>query len=241
MKLKRVNLTQLHNEEHFQFMTVIVGLLNAAAGEVKQFIGTLIGTLSTLLQREDSALEKIRKSILTDPITTADSLRDSIFRGLELIVEGYMHSVVVVEVEAANVIRIVTNHYGNVTKKSYNEETALIHNLVRDLRERCDSALNTLNLVRWVDDLDAANTAFDNLMNERYEETASQNIENVREVRRAMDTVYQQLIAAIEVGAQLAAGSDAYAALINEINQRVEYYRNTLAHRKGTKHKSDEA
>ncbi|MDR2469490.1 MAG: DUF6261 family protein [Tannerella sp.] len=238
MKLKRIDLHSLHNEEHFNFMRVIIGLLNVTAEDVKAFINVLIVTLTALLTREEGALEKIRKSPLTDPIMIADELRDSIFRGLELLVEGFMHSAVEAEAAAAKEIQLIIDHYGNVTKKAYNEESGLIYNFIQDLRERCQSALTTLNLTRWVNDLEEANAEFDNLMNRRFEKGAEQDSDSMREIRRSMDLTYQQLVHAVEVGSQLSNSKADYDHLINEMNQRIDYYRNTLSHRKGIKKKA---
>ena len=237
MKLKRVNLPHLHNEEHFQFISAILGVLNAAPASIKGYIAPMLATLTDVCAREQAALEKIRKSLLTATIDEADKQRDEVFHGITLIAEGFALSNVAVEAEASREVRLVTDHYGNVAKKSYNEETALIRNLISDLRARCTDALARLRLTRWVNDLETLNTAFDNLMNSRFDETANvQNMENVREIRRLVDPAYLHIVAAIETGSLLNPSAE-YLSLISELNSRIDYYRNTLATRKGKKSK----
>ena len=120
--------------------------------------------------------------------------------------------------------------------KNRNEETALIRNLIADLRDRCTTQLNFLRLMRWVNDLETLNTAFDNLMNSRFDEMANQNMENVREIRRLLDPSYLNIVSALETGSLLNPSED-YVSLILELNSRIDYYRNTLATRKGKKTK----
>ena len=90
--------------------------------------------------------------------------------------------------------------------------------------------------MRWVNDLETLNTAFDNLMNSRFDEMANQNMENVREIRRLLDPSYLNIVSALETGSLLNPSED-YVSLILELNSRIDYYRNTLATRKGKKTK----
>jgi hypothetical protein len=236
-KVKRVNLQHLHNEEHFQFISAILTVLNGAQASIKTYLTPLIATLAELCDREHSALEKIRKSLLTGEIDRLDKQRDSVFHGLTLIAEGFGHSTLAAEVEASHEVLLVTDHYGNVAIKSYNEETALIRNLISDLRTRYSTALNSLNLTRWVNELETLNTEFDNLMNTRFDESAhTLEMENVRDIRRLVDPAYLNVVAAVETGSLLDGASD-YRSLIDELNARIDYYRNTLATRRGRKPK----
>lgn len=238
MKIKRIHSQNLHNEEHFQFICAILGVLNAAPSGIKNYIEPLMTKLTDLCTREEAALEKIRKSLLTATIDEADKQRDTVFHGITLMAEAFGHSNVDAEAEAARSIRLVTDHYGNVAKKSYNEETALLRNLIADLRERCQDALELLRLTRWVNDLETLNTAFDNLMNSRFNEAANQNMDTVRDIRRLMDPAYLNIIQTLETGELLNPSAD-YLSLFSELNSRIEYYRNTLAARKGKKPKPE--
>lgn len=232
MKIKRVYLHALHGEEHYQFFATLLPILTAVPAQVMTFIAQFVTALTEWWQREDRALEKIRTSVLTIPIAEADGLRDAVFRGLILMIEGYEHSPLPAEAEAARRVRIVTDHYGNVTRHNYNEETALITNLVQELRERCANELVLLNLTARVNDLEQKNQQFDILMNQRYDEHALIDADTLREVRRSMDAYYQQIIACLEVGSMLP-GGEAFDEVIRLINARSEYYRDTIAQRKG--------
>jgi hypothetical protein len=57
-KVKRVNLSNLHNEEHFQFISAILTVLNGAQASIRTYLMPLIATLAELCDREHSALRK---------------------------------------------------------------------------------------------------------------------------------------------------------------------------------------
>jgi flagellin-specific chaperone FliS len=234
MKVTRVYLHALRGEEHFQLMTTLMAIFIVVPAQVMNFIGNFITALTELLQREDKALEKIRKSTLTDPIAEADELRDMVYRSIVLMVEAYLNSVILTESEAARRIRIVIDHYGNITRKNYNEETAAINNFIGDLRERCSDDLLTLNLTSRVNELESKNQEFNDLMNRRFEENAQLDDDTMREIRRSIDALYQQIIACLEVGSVLPDG-EVFDDVIRQMNSRLEYYKTVLAQRKGKK------
>lgn len=178
------------------------------------------------------SLEVIRKSGLTDPIADADAQRDSIYRGLVLLLETYVHSTNVSKVQAANNIRVVIDHYGDFRSKSYNEETATIYNFLQDINSRCAADITTLNAQDWITDLQNTNQTFDNLMNQRFDENAGQEYINLRETRKAIDKVYTQMIDRVNASILLNGEAD-FADFVNKLNQRIDYFKNTITQRKG--------
>jgi hypothetical protein len=231
MKVLRIRLGHLRNEEHFQLMVDFRKLVEAD-GASRLNIEQPFTVFLVLLDKEDSAVEAIRKSDLTDDLTVEDAVRDNISRGFTLLIETYLHSPSAEKVKAARNIRTVIDHYGDFRNRSYNEETASIYNFVQDINTRCADDLNTLNAAEWITDLSAANQAFDNLMNQRFDRGAGQEYVNLRNTRIEIDRVYNQIIDFIDA-AVIVNGEAAYADFVNKLNARIAYFKNTLAQRKG--------
>ena len=231
MKVNKMNLEALRNEEHFQFMTDVKSLVEESGASTLN-IDQLFPTFTSLYGKEDIALEVIRKSALTNPIADADSQRDSVYRGFTLFVEAYSHSLDTDNAQAAQNIQVVIDHYGDVRSKPYNEETAAITNFLQDINSRCADDITTLNAQEWIDTLSSANQSFDALMNERFDENAGQEIVNMRDARRAIDKTYTQMIDRVNASILLN-GETAYADFVNKLNERIDYFKNTIAIRKG--------
>ena len=231
MKIVKLHLANLRNEEHFQFMTDVKGLVESAGAEPIN-ISALYPLLLTLYAKEDLALEAIRKSVLTDPIANADVVRDTVDRGFVLLIESYSYSADATKVQAAKNIQVVIDHYGDFRARSYNEETAAIYNFIQDLNSRCAADIAVLCVQEWIDDLSAANQAFDDLMNQRFDASAVQEIVNLRETRKEIDRVYVEIVERINASILLN-GEAAYSDFVSKLNERILYFKNTLAVRKG--------
>ncbi|MDR1864305.1 MAG: DUF6261 family protein [Bacteroidales bacterium] len=229
MKIVKVNLWNLRNEEHFQLMTDVKGLAGSV-GASALGIDPLFAAFVPLLEKEDTAMETIRKHELTDSITEADTQRDSVYRGLTLLVEAYGHSLNEAKREAASRIRAVIDHYGDFRYKSYNEETATIGNFLQDLNSRCAADVALLNGQEWIDELTAANRTFDDLMNRRFDDRAGQEMIRLRETRREVDNIYGQMTDRIEA-LILLNGEAAFSGFVNRLNERISYFKNTLLQR----------
>jgi uncharacterized protein YegL len=75
--------------------------------------------------------------------------------------------------ESAHKVKIVLDTYGNVARKTLNEETSAIYNLVQDLRsDKYGNETRDASLMTWVDELEKRNKAFEALVKERFDETA---------------------------------------------------------------------
>jgi hypothetical protein len=230
MKIARLHLKSLRNEEHFQFMTDTKGLVEQTGAETLN-IASLYPSFLNLYDREDIALEVIRKSPLTDLIAGADAVRENPYRGLVLLTEAYEHSSDEAEVQAAQNIRVVIDHYGDFRSKPYNEETATIYNFLQDINSRCAADIAVLNAQSWLDELASSNQAFDDLMNQRFDDAAGREIISLYETRKEIDLVYTEITERINASILLN-GEAAYADFVNKLNERIVYFKHTLSVRK---------
>jgi hypothetical protein len=78
MKVEKLTLKSLRNEEWFQFIKEFKAVAESELGENVQ-TKELFAKFTTLYNDADSVLEQIRKSSYTEQIVTADNLRDKTF------------------------------------------------------------------------------------------------------------------------------------------------------------------
>ena len=230
MVIKKITLMYLRNEEHFQIHTDFKKLTElsnpATLGITEKFSAYL-----PMYADEQVALDVIRKSEATDDIAVADALRDGTFRGMSDFVKSAANHFNSEKRQAAAHIQLVFDHYGNLTTKPYDEETAAISKLTEELLKHT-ADITLLGLAEWITELQANNQAFDELKKSRYTEASSKTQLRMKEVRVRADAAYAKVTEHINA-LIVVNGEAAYAAYVNELNQRIDSYSNLLAQRKG--------
>jgi hypothetical protein len=233
MKVKRFNLVQLRNNEHFQFYTDFKQLVQENNPETLN-IAALFAVWLALYVKEDEAFKKILKSALTAEMQAADKQRDVTFRGLaevRLTAEKHFNQ----EVRAAATrLKIVFDTYGNLAKLPLNEETAAIYNFLQELKGTYAADIQTIGATDWVKELEANNLAFENITRDRYDESALRSDLVLREVRLEIDAAYRDIIDRLDALCLLE-GGEVYPAFIKRLNVVIEKYRNIAAQRQSGK------
>jgi hypothetical protein len=229
--IKKVDLNQLRNNEHFQFHTEVKGLIadtNPAAIKIdKQFPDYV-----ALYQDEDTALKRIVKNTFSDLRADADLARDRTFSGLAAASSAALSHFDSRVVEAARRLKIVLDTYGNVARLPLNEETAAITNLLQELKGKFAQDIKALGLAGWVGQLEADNTAYANLVKSGHDEDAERTEIVVKEARNAIDRNYRQWVERVEA-LVVVEGEAAFAEFVRKLNLIVDKYNLTLAQRKG--------
>jgi hypothetical protein len=231
MEIIKIKLPALRNGEHYQLMVGAAQDIKDANPETLN-VAQLYPDFVDIVGKEDIALEAIPKSPLTQQVTDADEARDSAFRGFALAVETQSYNPDPAKVQAAYNIQVVIDHYGNIALKPYTEETTAINNLVQDINTRCADDVALLGIGEWITELNNTNKAFDDLMNRRFDKAAGQPHINLRETRKAADKIFSEIINRINASI-IIYGEANYADFVNKLNERIGYFRNTLAKRKG--------
>jgi hypothetical protein len=231
MKTKRFKNEDLRNEEWFQFYTEFKTLVEQYTPEALN-IDELFAVFLTLYVDADDALEIIRKSAATELLAEADTTRDVIFRGFAEAVKSALHHFDAAKREAAGRLQITFDHYGNIARKSYNEETASIYNFIQEMNGKHASDIAVVGLGDWVAQLDADNKTFENILKTRYTEEAGKTDLRMKEVRRETDRNYRDILDRIDASILLN-GEAPYASFVKELNIRVERYSDIIAQRKG--------
>ena len=231
MKIDKLNLINLRNDEHFQYNTefrdAVIKFGAASLGIEPQFDIYL-----PIYEQEDLALKKIMKSAITGEMQTADQRRDQLFRGMCDANKAALNHFRTEVQQAARRIKILLDTYGNLAAKPLNEQTSGVYNLLQDLRGKYANDAAETGLVEWMDELQAANEAFGNLAKDRYEETAMRTDLVLKDVRAQADAAYRTITERIDA-LVVVEGPQTYSEFIKYLNAIIAKYTATLAQRAG--------
>ena len=237
MKIQSIHLISLRNEEHYQFQAdfkALVGNYTAATLDIK----TPFDKFLLQFNDEAEALDVIRKSAITEDLTIADMLRDATFRGLsDAVKAASKHFTPEVKKAAAN-LKPLFDHYGNIARKSFDEETAAITSLIADLQGTYASDTATAGIADWVKELQQNNLDFDTIKSKRYNEDATKTQLRMKEVRTAIDITYRSIVERINA-LMIVNGEANYLNFANELNKRIENYNLLIAQRQGRNAKNN--
>jgi hypothetical protein len=230
MKIKSTDLTKMHNDEHFQFLTEVKDLLAQYSGALT---GTTLGAQFTeCFTNEDTALRKIVKNINTENLELADMARDNTFQGLAASVKAALKHYNPQVVAAAKRLQIVFDTYGNIHNLPKNKETSAVYNLLQELTGNYAHDVKTLGIEGWVQQLETDNTAFESLVKQRNNEQAAASQLVMKECRAAINRVYYDIVERINA-LMLINGDEAYLEFVNKLNNFIDRYNNTMAQRVG--------
>jgi hypothetical protein len=229
-KLVRVKTQALPNELNFQFHTENDELYTKY-GINPLGIEIFINPFRTKLSDLDTALERIRKSADTDRIAVADDEFDRSFSGMHEYTRSCRNHFDPAVRRAAENLLVVFDHYGNIGKEAYRQELASSFNLLQDLRAKT-ADVAVLNLEPWMTAHEQAASALSALLNTRTGETSKQSDLNVRQVRKEIDAIYQQITDRIDAMINLH-GKDFVIGFVAEYNAHAKEYKNKLAQHLG--------
>jgi hypothetical protein len=238
MKIKEFSLVRLRNEEHFQFFTSFRDLVLVFKATVLK-IELLFNLFLAAYANELESLNIVRKNAISDDLIEADDERDNVFRGLcDAVKSGLNHFNADVRA-AAKRLQVVLDSYGNLAAKTYDAETGALNSLINDFTGTYAADVATAGLSGWVTELTAKNKAYDDLKNQRYSDEAAKTILRMKQERVKTDALYRQLVERINA-LIVVEGEEAYAGFVNELNERIQGYENTIASRRGKGTKTPE-
>lgn len=231
MQIETLILSKLRNEEHFDFGSELVGLMEVYS-PMTLTIEALWPSFVSAHAREDAAMEVIRKSAFTPTMEGFDKDRDGIFRGMRDLVTANCNHFNAAKKDQALRLKIVFDQYGNISVLPYGQETGAIENLCQELETNCAAELATFGLTEWLTELKSVNLDFKDIRASRYTESANKNDDNMKEVRLQADAAYKAIVERINAGIVFN-GPAAYEAFVNELNARIENYKQVIAQRQG--------
>jgi len=190
MKINQIALNRLRNDANFQFHTEFKELAEKQTPEALN-IKPQFDAYLPLYEKVDLALKKIVKSSITEQIQEADKARDNIWKGLvESNTTALRHFSEEVQA-AAKRLKIVFDTYGNIARKSLQEQTSATYNILQDLESsKYAPDVAKAGLGQWVAELKARNTAFAELMRDRVDEGSLKVDIVLRKARTQLDEAY---------------------------------------------------
>ncbi len=227
--MKTLNLNNLQNAEHLSFIGNLLELLNEAN---IPSLSELQNKLAKQVSLEAAAQKEVIKSNKTNNLRILDKNRDDILRGLILRVKSEVLTPNIERKEAAKIIKIVINKYGNFGSHNYQSQTVEIKGLVRKLRtEKYIQAVTTIGLTEWLDWLEQENYKFEEVYIARRNEYAKRPKYNLKKIRKETDLVFKDIRKIINA-LQLFQPSEQLTILIAKANVTINHWREILNKRK---------
>jgi hypothetical protein len=227
MEIEKINLSNLRNDEHYQFHTEVNKLITEF-NPVTLDIVDAYTTYLTTFNNESDALYLIRKSAITDEMSSEDVLRDNLYRGVCDTVRGATNHYQAEVGQTAERIMKVLNHYGDITLKTYDDESADIFSLIIELTTNHSSDVTALNLTGWLDALETHNISFITLQNSRYSEEAAKTVSIMKQARKETDSVYDEITKRINALIVIN-GETTYQGFVCELNELIARYKHSQA------------
>jgi hypothetical protein len=231
----RVRYESLRSEGHVELNRLMIA-------QVEQFGATELGILAlygpykALVADEEFVLDIVLKSKLTIKIKELDTERDRLYRGVTESVKADLHHYDPAKRAAAAGLQVVLKHYGDVTRRPLNEQTAAVYDVVRELNTPENLPLVTLlELPAWLAALEKVNTELETAMSDRFIEISKRPEQRVREIRKEVDKQLRAILDKIEAMGRT--GSPFFNPAFNkEVNALMIYYKDLLAQEAGRRH-----
>jgi hypothetical protein len=223
MKINPIGLNRLRNDANFQFHTEVKELVEKQTPEALK-IEPQFNAYLPLYEKVDLAFKKIVKSSITEQMQEADKARDNVWKGLvETNTTALKHFSEEVQA-AAKRLKIVFDTYGNIAKKSLNEQTSATYNILQDLESsKYAPDIAKVGLGQWVAELKARNNAFAVLVRDRVDEGSVKVDIVLRKARTQLDDVYYSIVERINAFVVIE-GAANYESFIRKLNISVAKY-----------------
>jgi hypothetical protein len=222
------------NEAHYEFFVVFKGKVIVFPA-VMALIQTLFPEFDEFLNKEGKLVDAQKKSPFTVLIVAADDLNDRLILGIKETVSGAMRHYDPNVAAAAVRLNDRLKDFGNIGKKSYEEEAAAISILVADFQNPpLDSDIAIVGIGGWIAQLVTSLDNFKNLLTQRNDSIAP-NLpkENLKTIRNRIEKIYHKMTAKINAAAELDE-TGIYEPFIQKINAEIRYF-NEHTHRSSKK------
>ena len=223
-EIKSLDMPHMRNEAHQKFHFNTEELI-LEFNPNRLGIAALFGKYQAAIVREDDVFKKIVKSEFTEKIADADRARDDTYGSLTTIVNALQKHCNAEVKDGAKRVKIVFDTFGKkVVKKSYDEQTSAIYNILQELNGNYAADVELLRLTEMVAELERANNALDALMKTRLAEAAERNPDTMEAARRETDEAYTAIRKRINALVEVE-GPENYAAFITKLNLLIDEYK----------------
>lgn len=228
-------LNRFRHGEYLQYMRDVLTLLNKQDVTALQ-LNEQVAELTTITNSIDAAFKQSKGSAITQEIIALDDKRDRAIVGIRMLANTYKyHYNIQLEIAATKIAKAIAVYGNDITRKNYQEETATINSIVQDFETNTElvEALVTIHATEWVAELKKQNKEFEEKHLARVEETATNPLINVPNLREEATTIYRALISRIQAHTILSDNA-IYAALISKIEVLANQYNQAVDNRSTT-------
>lgn len=196
----------------------------------------LYEALQNQLPAYNAALDQIRASEESEQIFKLDKVRDRDIQALRDSLKPYRNAKTQTETDAYNTIQLLISEYKGVEDDSYESETNRLNSLIGRLQSQdfYNSAL-TLGIEKFIMNLAASNTDFNQLFAQRSFKTSQKVVADVKALRKTLASDYKTMTNYI--AAMASVKEDIYYKdILTIINNGRNYFSNVvLSRRMGNK------
>ena len=183
-----------------------------------------------------------RESSYSPEIQALDTLRDNNFKGIHLVISGYMKHYDPEVRAAATLLNKNIKLYGpEINKLNYQAETSVIDSMTKDWENKPElaDAIVVLNLRDWSGEFKRNNIDFNTLYTQRTQEYGGRTQDKLKNKREEVAQAYRVLVENINARNTLDE-TGMYTKVINEINALSNQYLTTLHSRQARRGGEDE-
>ena len=240
MKVRIINIRNLSQALHLQFVSEIVSLIEKFSALVSRF-SPQYAVFRASVEKEDLCYKIIRKSDLSETKEKADQARDAVIVGINEAVRTALRHFDPAISEAAKRLKIVLDAYNTpkpLTDLPYDAETIAVVNLLQEFDGKYAADVQLAGLTGWVTELRARNGEFDRLAKAYNEQQASKPPFKMKDVRKETDEAYRNIVLVINALIVME-GEAAYAPFVTELNELIKHYSDLLAQHEGRMRKAE--
>ncbi|MDR2118669.1 MAG: DUF6261 family protein [Tannerellaceae bacterium] len=200
MEIRRFAIGRLYNEEWFRFHTEFRNLVLLYAAE-RLGLPRLFIPYQTMYEEADRLQELLRRSFITGNISTADRMREGVYRSLRDTVRSFRNSLDADRRKASVKVDAMVSKYGRaILRATVSSRTAAIDGLLQDLTATAGGVdlsqeVQLLGIDRWLADLETVNTTYKQSLEERHSEAFGRpEAGRLKQVRVKMDHSYTNML-----------------------------------------------
>ena len=239
LRVDKLPFRQMRHELYYAYHKNVLSIVDRLSPEALLVIGisAMLVPYRKCFEILKAALDIVFKSKYSDDFIEADRERDRIFMGFKSAVRTMLYHFNTAYHAPAKRLMDLFKHYGNVTKKSYNEESAAIEDFLRELEDREDlqDDMKTLQLLDWRDRLEAYNTRFYDLTIQRYEERAAMPASRMKDVRKETDQYFRVIVAHLDALLTLNNTAPELLNFVAELNAITKDYKEVIGRQRTNK------
>lgn len=240
--MKQINLkfdlSRARNAEHYQFHSDILRIITIDFTTSKG-IDPLRTAYQDLFDIENTCYLRNANYLATPDVEAADKKRDNLFLYCSQTIVANLLCPVEATAEAAKRLNFYLTPYKDAPRMAYAAATAAITDFVDKMQQDgIKEDVATLGLATAIEQLDAANIAFNAVYSKRSSEVLTRTIsDNMKSIRPKVDESYKDLASAInaiyQVNFLIEKDSEkeaAFSSVIDQVNAVILQLQKTLSH-----------